>query len=414
MAKGNGGRPGRAYTPEERRAIERRRRAERERRRRRDHTVIAVIAMCLVVVGALCVWYFGSVEPSDNYDAQMSIGVESFKAGKLKKAEGSFLNALAKKPNDPEAMIALSDTYAAEGRYEDAIRSMKALRGIDDMDVRAYERIITWSVEVLDMATANEQIADAYARHLTLNNDLIRPAPVFDPPPGDYDKATKVSMKSESGLTIYYSSDGSVPTPQDGNEYKKKISLKNNNEVTYTAAAYDKYGLMSWPASARYSLRVKYGVDASAAQYLGHTAEEIMDAVGPLYYSSSDEGGYYYHDENKVCYYVFSGEYFMVEKITTDGAVEISAIDPEEEPLPTEARCVAVSMRAADYIVKMNGGIGADDFPGGIGVEEYEIDRSELDGKYHLIYGIDGARYDITLKDKDTISKKSVVMIYAG
>jgi hypothetical protein len=181
--------------------------------------------------------------------------------------------------------------------------------------------------------------------------------------------------------------------------------------VTYTAVAYDKYGLMSWPATAQYGLTITYAVDAPAAQYLGDTAREIMKVVGPLYYKSHDEGGYYYCDESEENYYVFSGKYFMTEETTTDGAMAVSVIDPESEPLPPDAECVAVSMKASDYIVKMKGDVKAEDFPAGVGVKEYDIDKSEQDGKYHLNYESDGARYDITLKGKNTITSKSVVTI---
>ncbi|MDR2163217.1 MAG: chitobiase/beta-hexosaminidase C-terminal domain-containing protein [Clostridiales Family XIII bacterium] len=412
--RNRGGRPGREYTPEERRAIERRRRVERERRRRRNRSAVAVLVVFAVGIAVLCAWYFGSVKPNDNYDAQMIIGAESFHAGKYRKAEDAFMKALAKRPNDPDAMVAMSDTYAAEKRYEDAIRGMKALQGIDDTDTRAYERIIEWSVEgTKDMATANDQIAAAYGKQLALNSELIRPAPTFDPSPGDYEESTDISMNADPGLTIYYSADGSVPTPQDGEEYKKKISLKNNREVVYTAASYDEHGLMSWPSSAKYSLHVKYGVDAPAAQYLGLSAAVIMYDVGPLYYKAHDEKGYQYHDESEKCYYIFSGEDFMIEKTATDGAVEMSAMDPETEPLPPGARCVAISMKAGDYIIGMDGDINAYDFMTGISVKEYDIDRSEADSKYHLIYEDASARYDITLNDKETITVKSVLVVYA-
>ncbi|MDR3165582.1 MAG: tetratricopeptide repeat protein, partial [Synergistaceae bacterium] len=325
-APNRGGRPRREYTPEERRAIERRRRAERERRQRRNAALIAVCSACVVAVSSVCVWYFGSVKPNDNYDAQMRVGVENFNAGKYERAEDAFLQALTKRPNDPDALVALSDAYAAEGKYDDAIRGMNALQGVDSGDVRSYERLISWYVGVLkDMASANKQILAAYERQLALTSELISPAPAFDPEPGDYDAETSFAIKAGQGLTVYYSTDGSVPTPQNGKEYAKKISLKNNKETMYTAVAYDQYGLMSWPATARYSLTIRYGVDTSAVAYLGDTARSIMDSVGPLYYTSYDEGGYYYHDETEACYYVFPSSYFTIEEETTDGSVEISA-----------------------------------------------------------------------------------------
>jgi tetratricopeptide (TPR) repeat protein len=413
--------PRRAYTPEERRAIERRRRAERERARHRDNAVIAVVAISAVTVISLCIWYFSYVQPNDNYDAQMSTGVERFNEKQYTDAESAFLKALMKRPNDAAAMIALADTYAVQGRYDEAIREMKALQGVDDEDTRTYDRLITWYVEkTRDIASANEQILAAYELKLSLSNPLVQPAPVFDPKPGEFGEATKISIKTLPGFALYYSTDGSVPKPGEGERYVKKISLTNNNDVTYRAVAYDGYGFMSWPAEARYSLAIKYGVDDAALKYLGATAKEIMESVGPLYYDSQHEEGYYYYDESKEFYYVFANEYFVVESestsVTTDGAVQVqtSMIDAEREPLPPDAVCAAVSMKISDYIVQMKGGIAVDDLMAGVGIEEYDVERDAQDGKYHLIYESDGARYDMTMKNRDTVTRGGVLMIYAA
>jgi tetratricopeptide (TPR) repeat protein len=409
--------PGREYTPEERRAIERRRRIERERVRHRDNLVIAIVAICSITIASLCIWYFSFMQPNDNYDAQMRIGVERFNEKKYPDAEDAFLKALMKRPNDAAAMIALADTYAAQGRYDEAIREMRALQGIDDEDTRTYDRLITWYVErTRDIWSANEQVLAAYEKGLTLTNSLVQPAPVFDPKPGDFGEATKISIRTLPGLSVFYSTDGSIPTPGEGGgeRYLKKISLKNNEDVTYIAVAYDQYGFMGWPAEARYSLAIKYGVDDSALKYLGVSAREIMEAAGPLYYDSKHEEGYYYYDEKKEYYYVFANEFFMIETETTDGAVQTSMIDPEREPLPPDAVCAAVSMKISDYIVQMKGGIGVDDLMAGVGIVEYDVDRNAQDGRYHLIYESGGARYDMTMKTRDTVTRGGVLMIYAA
>jgi tetratricopeptide (TPR) repeat protein len=409
------GRPRREYTPEERRAIERRRRAERERVRRRDNAIIAIVTISAIAAISLCIWYFSFMQPNDNYDAQMSIGVEHFNEKEYPEAENAFLKALMKRPNDAEAMIALSDTYAAQGKYDEAIRGMMALQGIDDEDTRTYDRLITWYAErVKDIASANEQILAAYEKKLSLTNALIQPAPVFDPAPGEFGEATKISIRALPGLAVYYSTDGSVPKPGEGERYLKKISLENNSDVTYMAIAYDMYGFMSWPAEATYSLSIKYGVDDSAVQYLGADAKKIMESVGPLYFDSQHEEGYYYYDEKKEFYYVFANEYFVVENYATDGAVQTSMIDAEREPLPPDAICAAVSMKISDYVLEMKGGINADELMKGVGVEDYDIERDGQDGKYHLIYESDGARYDMTMKDKDTVTRGGVLMIYVA
>lgn len=402
----------REYTPEERKIIEHRRRIARERRRHSRNAMIAVIILLSIGVAAVCIWYFGYVRPYDNYDAQMRIGIEKFKIKHYDEAEEAFKKALSKRPNDPDATIALSDTYAAEDKYEDAIRGMKALQGIDDADTRSYERLITWYVEgTKDIEAANGQIIAAYDKQLALANEHIKPAPTFSPDSGDFSEVTLISIRADKGLTIYFSKDGSIPTPDSGEKYDEKISLVNNEESIYTAVSYNKDGLMSWPATAAYSLAVKYSVDTSAFEYLGDTARAIMNDVGPLYYDSRHESGYYYYDDNEVFYYVFSSGDFTVEHETTDGAIEDIAIDPNTEPLPSDAVCTAISMKVSDYIVGMDGNLNVDDFMMGIGVAEYDVDRDGQDGKYHLTYSANKKSYDITLKNKSEITSGREILV---
>jgi hypothetical protein len=401
--------PEHRWTPEERRIMEERRRAARQRRRRNRQTAAIVVTVSIAAVVSLCIWYFGFMLPNDNYDAKMRIGVERFKAKEYVDAEKSFLSALTHKPNDPEAMLALSDTYAAEQKYDDAINEMKALQGIDGEDARTYERLIGLYVTGTgEIEKANEQIIVAYGRGYALESELIAPAPVFDPEGGNFEESTKIAIKAGEGLVIYYTTDDSIPTRDNGKQYKKKLNLKNNKSTRYIAVAYAENDLMSWPGSAEYKLSVKYGVDAGAVSYIGKTAKSIMQDVGPLFFAGDMEGGYYYKDEEEEFFYVFSMDDFLID--TTDGAIEYAS--PDKMPLPGGSKCVAVSMLVKNYIVQMDGNLKVEDFMIGVGVKEYGIDRNDTTGEYHLIYSIDGARYDMALKDKETISGDKELIVY--
>ncbi|MDR0596342.1 MAG: chitobiase/beta-hexosaminidase C-terminal domain-containing protein [Clostridiales Family XIII bacterium] len=433
----------RELTPAELGIIERRRRIANKCEHRNRNTAIAVIVTIAIAATSACVWYFGYVKPYDNYDAQMRIGFEKFGIKRYGEAEAAFRNALSKRPNDPDATVALADTFAAEGLYNDAIVCMKALQGIDDMDTRSYERLIAWYVDgSRDIAAANDQIITAYEKQLALASDAIRPAPVFSPDPGDYSEPEKISIRADAGLSIYFSTDGSIPSAEGGRKYEGKLDMPNNQSVTYIAASYDRDGLMSWPATAKYSLSIIYKVDTSAFGHIGHTARAIMDDVGPLYYGEGHGNSYYYNDDNKIYHYVFPKKYFtVVQNVAAPPATDVTgapatgeaasggdvdvnaapvppaptttevAIDPETNPLPPDAVCSAISMKAADYIIGMDGEIGVDDFMAGIGVDSYKVDLSDADGAYHLTYSTGGRKYDMALKDKNTISPGKELLV---
>lgn len=415
----------REFTPEERRIIERRKRAARVRERQHRNAVIAVLATVAVAVTCLCVWYFGYVKPYDSYEAQMRLGFEKFKVKHYDDAEQAFRNALAKRPNDPDAMVALGDTFAAEESYADAITCMKALQGINDKDTRSYERLITWYAEgTKDVDAANRQIVAAFEKELPLTNELVRPAPVFSPDPGDYSESEQISIRADAGLTVYFSTDGSIPTTALGQKYEDKLSMANNQSVTYTAASYNKDGLMSWPARAVYTLSIVYSVDKSGFKQIGRKARDIMGDVGPLYYDSARGGGYCYYDGNEVAYYMFPSDYFAYVTqpepdptvVDETGAVIIPApvtvtIDPEVDPLPPDAVCSAVFMKVSDYVLGMDGEIGVADFMTGIGVAKYNVDRNDEDGVYHLTYRSGKHKYDMSLKDRSTISPDGELLV---
>jgi hypothetical protein len=62
----------------------------------------------------------------------------------------------------------------------------------------------------------------------------------------------------------------------------------------------------------------------------------------------------------------------------------------------------------------MGGDLTVEDFVTGVGAaEDYTVDRYENDGKYHLVYSADGARIDITMKDKDKVSPDGAAVAYA-
>jgi tetratricopeptide (TPR) repeat protein len=413
---------GREYTPEERRIIEQRRKKVRarelERQRRNQNMLLGVIIAIAAITACVCIWYFGYLKPNDNYDAQMRIGVENYNEQHYGKAEDAFLRALTKRPNDPAAMIALADAYAAQGKYDEAIREMRALQGIDETDTRTYDRLITWYVNgTHDIESANAQIKAAYGLQLQLTSDLIRPAPTFAPAPGEYSEETSIEIRAEQGLTIYYTTDNSVPPREGGSsrKYEGKIALKNNKEITYTAAAYDAEGLMSWPAAATYGLAIKYGVDGSYIAHLGDTARAIMDDAGPLYYDSERAEGYCYRDADELFLYVFSRDDFTVEQTASDGAIEDVELDPERDPLPADAVCTAIVMTVGDYVRGMDGDLKVEDFVTGIGAaDSYAVDRNDADGRYRLTWDANGARFDAAMKDNETVAPGGELVVRAA
>ncbi|MDR0817448.1 MAG: chitobiase/beta-hexosaminidase C-terminal domain-containing protein [Clostridiales Family XIII bacterium] len=390
------------------------------RKKRRNNkwslTIIALIlAIAIVGIAAYLIYNHFFVTANNTYDAQMRIGDQQLKLDHLDEAEAAYKQALIYKDGDYDASVTLAEIYEKKKQYEDAAALYAGLHEKDENNIDLYDRLIALYAEHLDaVEKANELITKAYELGLTLTSDLVPPLPEFSPKGGTFNQATKVKLTAPDGYTIrYVTKKGTVPTAKS-KKYKKAISISANGSKRIIAAVFSKEGLMGWPAENIYKIKLQVAVDNSAIANLGRSSKAIMNSVGPLFYSGELEGGFCYKDNSSKYTYVFSASDFPLgnddeegEDGDEDGG---SRLDPESMSLPAKAKCVALSMTVGNYIVQPSGAITVKDFMAGMEIEDYEVRPS--DGANHLIYDADGARYDITLPDKENISPNQVMTVY--
>jgi tetratricopeptide (TPR) repeat protein len=389
--------------------------SERQRRRKRTRIVVLAVAGAILLAGAAaCVYYFGFIHPNDNYSAQMKIGMECYESGEYEDAEIAFLRALEYKSGDPEATLALADTYTAWKKFDKAVILLTALQDVDEKDTRTYERLITLYVsDMNDINAANAQIIKAYGLGLTLENEAIAAPPLFSPKGGAYNEVTAVTITAAEGQVVYYTTDGSIPTLESA-RYESELILKSKEPLYITAVVIAENGLIGWPATSEYAINVQYAIDSGFPSYIGKSAAEIMGSVGALFYVGEEEGGYYYRNKTGECFFVFPWDVFQVETPTaTDGSIALPP-DPNRTPLPGGAVCVAVSMEIGKLFVQMDETITVEDLMAGLSIETFRVEKSELDGLSHLYYSVNGYAFDYTLKDEATVAMSNRVIVRAG
>ncbi|MDR1068293.1 MAG: chitobiase/beta-hexosaminidase C-terminal domain-containing protein [Clostridiales Family XIII bacterium] len=377
-------------------------------------TVILIIVAAVLLIGAVIasVLIFGAKD-KNTYDAQMRIGVEHYKAGEYDEAEEAFLKALEFKPGDVNASVALADTYSAQKKYDRAASLLEDTKLKHPEDADIMNRLLTLYISDLsNIERANELIIECYEGKIDPKNDLVMPAPVFDPAGGSFEEAKQVEITATEGYAIYYTQDGTMPTTKSS-AYKSALKIAKSSDLTITAVGVAENGLMTWPGTAEFKIDIRFVTDKSAIDLIGSSAKTIMNSVGALYYKGVEGGGLYYQAKNNDgVSYIFTYEDLDVPE--PDPAAEddkAAEPDPEKHPLKENAKCVAVDMRIDEYTTQLSGNIAVEDLMSGLSIKNYKVTKSEMDDKYHLYYTQNGLSFDYTLKDKETASGGGTLLV---
>jgi tetratricopeptide (TPR) repeat protein len=375
--------------------------AARKKAQKKRRQIILICAAAVVVIAALAIAATLMISNSDNdYDGQMNAGQGAYAAGDYEAAEAAFKSALSYQPNDPDAMYALSDTYVALEKYTDAVALMKTLNALSPAETEPVKRLLSLYIEHTgNIAGANELILGCYESGMDPGSELVAAAPVFDPAGGEFGLSTDFTITAAEGLTIYYTEDGSLPT-ESGNIYEKAITVSKNGTSKFAAIAFAENGLMSWPATAEFTIDIKYSSVVGALDYIGKTARTIQNGVGALYFKGSESGGYYYQTKSGSEWYVFPIADFAAAAGIPDGEI----VNPETVPLPPSCICSAVLMSTSTYVRGLEGDIAAEDLMHGLGIKDYTVGKEEeADGTYKLMYKEGDLTFYYDMKDEKTV-----------
>lgn len=374
-------------------------RKQRRRQAQRNRIILIVIGAAIFLAGIGIATYFIAFHHDyNNYDDQMNLGLQHYKAGEYEEAEAAFLKALEFEPDDPDALKALVDVYIAWEKFDKAVETLLFLQKQSPDDTSIIDQLITVYVDNLsDIETANALIRDSWEKGLSLENPRVPAPPVFTPKSGSYNAEITVLAKTGDGAKVYFTQDGAIPT-MESDFFENGIKLKSKEPVIITAVVFAENGLMGWPAKAEYTVNIQYALDTGAISRIGRTAESIMSDVGALFYHSALSGSYVYRDKSSKFFYAFPVSAF---KLDVDG----DPLSPETTPLPPGAVCEGVTMQVSDLFIGIATPVSVKDLMGGLGIAEgdYTVDPPAGSGAYLLHYVAGGYEFYYDLLDAETV-----------
>ena len=148
----------------------------------------------------------------------------------LESAEEVFLTAIETQPTNAGLYQAAIDFY---------------------MDTEQPQKIAALLAECED-----ENVLDAVS-------DYVSAAPEFTPEEGTYTEVQEITISSDTGGDIYYTTDGTDPTAETGTRYTEPVLLQTEGETEIRAIAVNSKGIPSVVSSQKYTIEFPI-VDAPA------------------------------------------------------------------------------------------------------------------------------------------------------
>lgn len=216
-----------------------------------------IIIACIVEVALIAAILFSIFSDDPDYKTYVSEGQKLLKSKQYEKAIESFDNALDINATGVDALAGKADGYMGLDKYDEAIPLLEKAIGISPSDPTYYDRLITALVKTENIEKANDVITEIiYTNIPTDKITSVLPAPAISPSSGSYDTAIDVTIEGSDDGTLYYTTNGMIPTAGD-NKYEKPINLNQKGQHRIMALIIRDNGLIGFPATGDYTLNIE-------------------------------------------------------------------------------------------------------------------------------------------------------------
>ena len=268
-----------------RRQQQRAKRLETARRKRRNLLITLFVLLVLIVV-VIYVAYINS------YTGVMKSGYRALQERNYETAEEYFNRAVVKDRSRAEAYIGLSEIYRDQDDLDGAEDVFLTALESQPTNTAIYQAVIDFymdteqqeKISVLLASCDDQGVLDAVA-------DYVSAAPMFSLADGTYEEVQEVSITSETGGTIYYTTDGTDPTTAS-TQYTEPILLQKEETTEIRAIAVNANDIPSVVSTAKYTIEFPLvdapAVNPATGQYTEPTQITITVPEGYTAYYTTD------------------------------------------------------------------------------------------------------------------------------
>lgn len=280
------------------RRLRQEKRLEAAKRKRRNLLITLFLLLALIVAGVWLVY-------QNSYTSMINKGYQAIQSGDYDSAESYFNRAISKDRSRPDAYTGYAEIYVDQNDLESAEDVFLSAIETQPTNEELYQAAINFYMETEQPAKVSALLEDCEDQNvLDSVSDYISSAPTFAPEEGTYNEVQEITLSSETGGDIYYTTDGTDPTAETGTKYGEPILIQTEGEFEIRAIAVNANGIPSTVSSAVYTIEFPIedapAVTPSTGQYTeptqititvpeGYTAYYTMDGSTPDPESSSTE-----------------------------------------------------------------------------------------------------------------------------
>ncbi len=285
----------RQNTDEQRRARQQKR-LEAAKRKRRNLLITLFLLLALIIAGVYLVY-------QNSYTSMINKGYRAIQSGDYDQAESYFDRAVRKDRSKPDAYTGYAEMYIDQGDLESAEDVFLSAIETQPTNAQLYEAAIAFYMDTEQPEKVSALLEDCEDESvLSTVSEYVSSAPVFSPEEGTYNEVQEITITSETGGDIYYTTDGTDPTAETGTKYEQPVLLQTEGNIEIRAIAVNSNGIPSIVSSASYIIEFPIenapAVTPSTGQYTepaqititvpeGYTAYYTMDGSTPDPESSS-------------------------------------------------------------------------------------------------------------------------------
>ncbi len=244
-------------------------------------SVILFIAIALVITIFVT---SGNNKKSFNYN--FTKAEESLKSGNLSEALQYVNDALSADENNIYAGLLKAEILAEQDKYKESIRVLRDIIELYPDNLKAYNLIIEYCIEVSDYDTISELAESVKEQSIyALFEDYLADAPKFSIKAGNYDEVLTLTLTTSEGAQIYYTTDGTSPK-NFGVLYTGEITLEEGM-TTVRAYATNDFGVVSEEVEATYFIAVSLPDKPEVSVPSGtYTEEQLITIYVPVGWSA--------------------------------------------------------------------------------------------------------------------------------